>query len=141
MLLKKCITLECAQLVIMPQKYGDSKKFDVCNNTQNRAMRYYLGVHRFAPIYGMQGDFGWLTPRFRRFKCILRFWNRLIDMTDDRLTKHVFLYDYVQTMNNWSTDIKELFHMLDLNDIFEIKSKCDIESASQKLHTICQNEW
>ena len=41
------------------------KKFAFCNNVQNRAMRYYLGVHKFAPISGMQGDFGWLSCKYR----------------------------------------------------------------------------
>ena len=29
------------------------KDFSVSKNSQNRAMRYYLGVHKFAPIAGM----------------------------------------------------------------------------------------
>ena len=51
------------------------KHFSHCNNVQNRAMRYYLGVHRFAPIASLQGDFGWLRPRLRRYKIMLNYWN------------------------------------------------------------------
>ena len=70
------------------------KDFNVCNMAQNRAMRFYLGVHRFAPIAGMQGDLGWINSRHRRYKCMIRYWNRLINMNDTRLTKHIFNYDY-----------------------------------------------
>ena len=34
------------------------KNYNISNNVQNRAMRYYLGVHKFAQIVDMQGDFG-----------------------------------------------------------------------------------
>ena len=47
------------------------KDFHCCKKVQNRAMRYYLGVHKFAPIVGMQGDMGWLAVRLRRYKCMV----------------------------------------------------------------------
>ena len=49
------------------------KDFKFCKNIQNRAMRYYLGVHKFAPIAGMQGDLGWLATKFRRYICMGNF--------------------------------------------------------------------
>ena len=42
------------------------KDISACNTVQNRAMRYYMGVHRFAPIAGMRGDFGWSCTKYRR---------------------------------------------------------------------------
>jgi hypothetical protein len=30
------------------------------DNIQNRAIRYYLGVHRFTPVLALTGDTGWL---------------------------------------------------------------------------------
>ena len=85
-------------------------------------MRYYLGVHRFAPIAGMQGDFGWVRPRYRRFKCMLRFWNRLMGMGDDRLTKHVFIYDYQLCSGNWSNDVKQLSDLVNMTNVFDNKN-------------------
>ena len=46
--------------------FGVLKTSYACNPVQNRAMRYYMGVHRFAPIVGMRDDFGWsCTVTFR----------------------------------------------------------------------------
>ena len=33
---------------------------------QNRAIRYFLGVHRFTPILAIVGDSGWLPSQYRR---------------------------------------------------------------------------
>ena len=57
---------------------------------QNRAMRYYLGVHKFAPNVGVEGEMGWLSPKVCRNLGLVRFWNRLMDMDNNRLTKIIF---------------------------------------------------
>ena len=81
------------------------KDFQCCKKVQNRAMRYYLGVHKFAPISGMQGDLGWLSVRYRWYKCMVNYWNRLVKMSDNRLTKRVFIYDRERNRGNWSSDM------------------------------------
>ena len=96
-----------------------------CNNVHNRAMRYYLGVHRFAPIAGLHGEFGWLSSKFRRYKCILNYWNRLICMNDERLTKHMFMYDYQQCKENWCYDVKRLCSLLNMNMQFDNQDICN----------------
>ena len=83
-------------------------------------MRYYLGVHKFAPIAGMVGDFGWMSPRFIRYKCILNYWNQMLSMDDMRLTKHVFKYDY-QNSNvnkNWCSDVNQISKLLNMDHVF-----------------------
>ena len=45
------------------------KQYQQLDNVQHRAIRYYIGVHRFAPIAAITGDIGWL---------MLRYWNRLV---------------------------------------------------------------
>ena len=67
--------------------YGEYPK---CDTVMNRAMRYFLGVHRFAPTAGVQGDMAWLSLKYRRYIAMLKFWNRLIKMDDSRLTKKIF---------------------------------------------------
>jgi hypothetical protein len=79
--------------------------FQCCRNIQNRAMRYYLGVHKFAPIAGMQGDLDWPSVKYVLHKCKVNVWNRLVRMEDDRLTKHIFKYDYELCKGNWSADM------------------------------------
>ena len=35
------------------------------DHIQNRAIRYCLGVHRFAPILAIHGDIGWIPSQYR----------------------------------------------------------------------------
>ena len=39
------------------------KKYLASDNIQNRAMRYFLGVHRFAPLLAVYGDMGWIPSQ------------------------------------------------------------------------------
>ncbi len=48
------------------------------DNVQNRAIRYYMGVHRFAPTLAITGDIGWIPSTYRRWISMIRYWNRLI---------------------------------------------------------------
>ena len=40
------------------------RKYKPCDNVQNRAMRYFLGVHRFVPLLAINGDVGWLVANY-----------------------------------------------------------------------------
>ena len=62
------------------------QKYDKVDTVQNRAMRAFLGVHRFTPKLALEGDMGWLSSRYRRWLSMLRLWNRLVKLADDRLT-------------------------------------------------------
>ena len=79
--------------------------FNKCNQIQYRAMRFFWGVHKYAPIIGRQGDMGWVSLTVDRHVSMVRFWNRLINMKPDRLTKRIFLWDYQLNNNNWSSHV------------------------------------
>ena len=74
--------------------------FEKCDYIMNRAMRFFLGVHKFSPTCGVQGDMGWLSRKYRRYIIILKFWNRFIKMDDSRLTK---MYFYSITIDQGTT--------------------------------------
>ena len=60
------------------------------DSIENRAACCFLGVHKFATILAVQGDVGWLPGSIRR-KCeMIRLWNRLLNMSDDRVNKKSF---------------------------------------------------
>ena len=54
-------------------------KANCCDKIQNRALRYFLGVHKFCPVPAMHGDMGYHECKFRRFLNMLRYWNRIIN--------------------------------------------------------------
>jgi hypothetical protein len=70
------------------------QKFGYLDSVQNKAIRFFLGLHRFAPNLAINGDVGWISTTVRRRVEMIRFWNRIIDMDADRLTRRVFLWDY-----------------------------------------------
>ena len=92
---------------------------------QNHAARVFLGVNRYTPILSIQGDTGWQLCQTRINLNMLRFWNRLLSMGDDRLCKHIFLWDHELQYNIWSCYIKDLLNVCNL-DIFERKIVCDM---------------
>ena len=100
------------------------KRHQSLENVQHRAMRYFLGVHRFTPILAMVGDTGWLPSIYRRWRSMIRLWNRLILMNNERLTKKVFNADLVlhNSSKNWSSEINQVMNDIGLSDQFESKS-------------------
>lgn len=125
--------------------YGASswgyRQFQSIDNVQNRALRYFLGVHRFAPILALHGDTGWVPSVYRRWHCMLRFWNRLITMDDARLTKRAFLHDYNMCTNNWCSDIKKLFCDIGMSLHYDNKTVIDLSTAKQLIKTLYENKW
>ena len=117
--------------------------FSSVDDVQNRGIRYYLGVHRFAPKLGINGDVGWLPSKERRHINIIRYWNRLLDMDNRRLCKQVFQWDYNLCKNNWSSDIKVLMSSLNLTNFFEKQTKCNMDNARTSLYTyhLQAGEW
>ena len=104
-------------------------------------MRYFLGVHRFAPTLALLGDTGWIPSVYRRWTCMLRFWNRLILMDNDRLTKKVFIYDYNLCTNNWTSEIKQVMCKLGLTDHFDNKSIVNMSYVKHLMTDYYGNAW
>ncbi len=56
----------------------------------------------------------WSSTKLLRHINMTKYWNRLINMNDDRLTKTLFLYDKSQCKNN----IKRLCNSIGMSDKF-----------------------
>ena len=61
-----------------------------CDVVQNKAIRYFMGVHGLTPVAATNGDMGWLPCKYRGYFCMFRLWNKLIKMEPNRLPKLVF---------------------------------------------------
>ena len=102
------------------------KNFSCCETVQNRAIRAYLGVHRFAPNHAIWGDMGWMSIHNRKHECMIKLWNRFINMNDSRLCKRIFLYDVEMCSGNWSSDIYKLLSEVNMTYSFENSLNVDI---------------
>ena len=114
------------------------KNYCKTNVVQNRAMRIFLGVHRFAPVAGLEGDMAWLSPQFRirRWLKMLRYWNRLVKMNNNRCTKAVFNWAYECSQNgmtNWRSDISAILTETGIPDSFQNRDELDIDFCKAKL--------
>ena len=54
------------------------------NNVHNRALRTYLGVHKYAPLESLMGKLAFTPPAIRRKVEMIRLWNRIIKIAMHR---------------------------------------------------------
>ena len=124
--------------VVPVTDYGSAvwgyKNYAQLDYIQNKAIRYFLGVHRFTPILALVGDSGWLPSQYRRWLTILRLWNRLILMDGSRLTKRVFNFDFESEQTNWCKDVRDILDKLDLMEYYENKTCINMSLASDRIY-------
>lgn len=107
---------------------------------QNKAIRYFLGVHNFTPIAGLQSEMGWTPSKYRKQINLLRFWNRVVKMPDDRLTKKIFNHNF-NVENNWNIKVKEILRELNEEDKYMQKMPCNLNECESKLQPLIESEW
>ncbi|KAK7925468.1 hypothetical protein WMY93_007778 [Mugilogobius chulae] len=87
-----------------------------CNTVQIRAMRYFLGVHRFTARAAIEGDMGWEPCVVKQRAEVLRLWNRLVCLPEERLTRKILNWDRAHKYP-WSKEVLEILrptlHSLD----------------------------
>jgi hypothetical protein len=72
-------------------------------NVQHRAIRYYLGVHRFAHVLVITGDEETIDGGLILSVTGIDFFHSM-----NRLTRKIFETDYSLCSNNWCSDLKEI---------------------------------
>lgn len=77
-------------------------------------MGYYLGVHRYALVAAITSVLRWVPSRNRRLLNMHRYWNRLVNAENERLTRLVFDQDYELFNSNWCSKIKSIMISIDL---------------------------
>ena len=119
---------------------NDYHQIPTVQSVQLKAIRVYLGVHKYASNDFLTGDMGWYPSNLRHKISLLRYWNRLVKMDQTRLTKQVFEVEYANK-GFWCTKIKELLNDLNLGQIYEHKSTCDLTFCKLKLEELYNEEW
>ncbi len=117
------------------------KNYATCDTVQLRAMRFFLGVHKHTPSVGVRGEFGWLKPRYERWRNMCRYWNRLLSISNSRMLYKIFRYDYEICKNNWSSELKAIFAEIDNQYIFTGLSHCSLEEVETKLIEVNKCCW
>ena len=74
---------------------------------------------------------------------MLRFWNRLLNMENDRLAKVIFDLQYTKAnvQKNWCYYVQEIFKDIGLGHTFQNREICDLKQCQQELTLIYEREW
>ncbi len=72
---------------------------------------------------------------------MIKFWNRLIGMSQFRLSRKTFDWNYALGNNNWATDIKALFINIGIENVFAYKVVCNLTTAKNVLYVKMCNSW
>jgi hypothetical protein len=70
---------------------GKASGMEACEKVQRSFLRALLGVRAGTPTAALLGEAGRFAVADTAVKLLCRFWNRLVDMPDTRLTKQAFL--------------------------------------------------
>ena len=114
-------------------------RYNCLEAIQNRAVHVYLGVHKFAPLLALEGDMGWMSCEHRQQLSILRLWNRILKLPDDRLTKKIFIGDYYLAQSghrNWCWNVFKIVEKTNLESSFYERQPVDIEDVKDQFLNI-----
>ena len=120
--------------------WGFQKANDI-DKIQNRAIRYFLGLHKFAPNIALNSEMGWISPSFNRYICMLRFWNRIMLKPDTELCKRLFLVDYNLCVKNWSSEIKKICNKLQIESVYDNKTACNVANVKDRVKDLMLRHW
>ncbi len=66
------------------------KHFHLTEGIQNRAIHLYLRLHKLMPITVLRSEVGWYSARCKQWINMVKYWNRLVKMSQSRLTSKRF---------------------------------------------------
>ena len=75
---------------------------------------------------------------------MLSFWNRLINLHEERLTRKTFDIDYslaLQGHHNWCTSVFNIMHALGIEQVFYNKTVCDMSNCKKLLLSKEEEDW
>ena len=106
-----------------------------------RAIRAFLGLPKNSCNVGVLSEVDWLLPEYRTQLKMIRQFNRILNMDNNRLTKKVYLWDKSLNDSNivssWSSEVKNVFYSCDLNSTYDdnrpFSLKCTLDTMKQKL--------
>ena len=116
-----------------------------CDQVQYKAIRYFLGFHRFTPVAGLIGDIGWVNTRDRRRICIIKYWNKLVKMKSSRLTKKLFNWDFQisssRSSNNWNLNVSEILVSVNMLSSYYQKEPINIKEYKNRVQINAKTQW
>ena len=96
-------------------------EFSCMEKIQNRAMRCFLGVHKYPPLFALQGEMAFIPTTTSRKLEILRLWNRILRLPNERLPKKLFHIMY-QNNSKWCLSLKSILTEINKPELYTSKA-------------------
>ena len=126
-----------------------SRRFTCVKAVQNRALRFFLGVGRYAPNAAVNGDSGWDSIYLTQWRCVMNQWCRIKRMDQSRLNRRIYQWSVNHgnfRSKNWAYRIKQLMDDCNTGDLFttgseNINKSFIINRISEYLKTQDNQTW
>ena len=124
-----------------------AKCYPKTDTLHNKIIHFYLGANNCTSNAVIQGDMGRTPPLVRRQLNCLRLWNRLLKMSENRLTRRIFIWDYTKCRNNWCHEVRNLLKSIDFGDEYlstlnnTKNAIISIDAAKDKLMQKYKHKW
>ena len=102
--------------------WGD-ESYSHIDAVHNKACRFFLGVGKYTPNAAIQGDMGWPLPIYYQWVTIVKQWQRLHRMSDNRINKKVFMFCKSKSKSRcklWYGRVDDFFKKHDLHMVTDI---------------------
>ena len=113
-------------------------------NIQLRAIRAFLGPPKTAGNASALSEFDWLQPHYRGQLRMVRFLNRVLKMSNDRLTKNVYIWDKhlndVGLVKTWSSELRTVLESCDMPQLIDRDIPFCVKTATKKIEKIMSKQ-
>ena len=147
----KCYTRCYDALVQATINYGagiwGTMVYSCIEAVQNRALRYFLGLGKYAPNLAINGDMGWHMPAHRQWLRVMKLSCRMINMDESLLTKQI----YIGCLKQMNSKCKSWFYkvntFLACHDMEQVTRERHVNTGNvmraigTKLSTHYESQW
>ena len=111
---------------------------------QNKIMRFFLGVHRFAPLPMLWTEMDWVNIGKTRWIEMLRYMNRLATMDESCIPKQILRWEIQEGCIAWMGEILQICSFWGLPSPigpFQTFYVFYLDPVERKALTTCRSEW
>ena len=116
------------------------KQYPKSEAVHNRAMRYFLGIHKFTPTLAIMGDMGWEPNEVRWSMHMVRLWNRILGLNSNRIVRKIFEWD-ILIRGAWATDMYDILLRAGYEDHYYNKEKVESMIIKEILFQNVKDRW
>ena len=132
-------TCVCPILDYMSGVWG-YKKFQLNERVQNRAIRFFLGLHKYATIPAFNGDMGWDSCIIRWKASMVNLWNRLLGLPTNRVASQIFYWD-LSVNGEWVSEVFDLFQECELEEHHFQRTAVNVVEFRNRIRAKCIQSW